>query len=134
MHPASASIRYFGLYVILTGIGLTLVPGLILSPLGIAAPTEIWIRVVGILAIVVGYYYWACGTANTVEFFRASVRGRILFAALTVLLIVLFGAPLQLLLFGIIDLAGAAWTAQGLRTAAAMPADENSPKPGSAAR
>jgi hypothetical protein len=113
MHPASNSIKYFGLYVIVTGVGLLLVPGLVLSPLGIAAPTEIWIRVVGTLAIPLGYYYWVCGSANVVEFFRASIRGRLLFAATIVL-----SAPIQMLLFAGIDLAGAAWTYQGLRKSA----------------
>ncbi len=118
MHPASNSIKYFGLYAIATGVGLTLAPSLVLSPLGIAAPTEIWIRVLGALAIPLGYYYWVCGSANMVEFFRASVRGRILFAGLVALLIAAFSAPMQLLLFAGLDLAGAAWTVHGLRKAA----------------
>ena len=118
MHPASNSVKYSGLYAIATGIGLVLVPGLVLAPLGIAAPTEIWIRVVGALAIPLGYYYWACGSSNAVAFFRATIPGRIVFAATTVLLIAAFSAPMQLLLFAAIDLAGAAWTAVGLRKAA----------------
>ena len=81
MHPAAASIKYFGVYVIVTGLGLMLMPALVLAPLGIPAPTEVWIRVVGALATVVGYYYWACGTANAVAFFRATVGGRIAFGA-----------------------------------------------------
>jgi hypothetical protein len=40
------------------------------------------------------------------------------FAATTVLLIAAFSAPMQLLLFAAIDLAGAAWTAFGLRKVA----------------
>jgi hypothetical protein len=115
MHPASNSVKYFGLYSIVTGIGLVLVPGLVLAPLGIAAPTEVWIRVVGALAIPLGYYYWVCGSADLVAFFRATIPGRLVFAATTVLLIVAFSAPMQLLLFAAIDLAGAAWTFQGLR-------------------
>jgi hypothetical protein len=115
MHPAANSIKYFGLYAIATGLGFVLVPGLVLSPLGIAASTEIWVRVVGALAIPLGYYYWACGSANMVEFFRASIRGRLLFAATVVLLIAAFSALVQMLLFAGIDLAGAAWTFQGLR-------------------
>ncbi|MCW5609264.1 MAG: hypothetical protein KIS83_01035 [Rubrivivax sp.] len=118
MHPAALSIKVFGVYVALTGLGLLVAPGLTLAPLGVAAPTEVWIRVVGALAIVIGYYYWACGAAGAVDFFRATVRGRPLFAALCVLLIVAFQAPLQLLLFAAVDLAGAAWTWQGLRAAA----------------
>ena len=118
MHPAATSIKYFGLYAMLTGIGLLLAPGLVLAPLGIAAPTEIWIRVVGALAIPMGYYYWACGSANLVAFFRASIHGRLAFAACIAVLIVAFSAPLQLLLFAAIDLAGAAWTWRGLRQSA----------------
>lgn len=118
MHPAALSIKVFGVYVALTGLGLLVAPGLTLAPLGVAAPTEVWIRVVGALAIVIGYYYWSCGAAGAVDFFRATVRGRPLFAALCVLLIVAFQAPLQLLLFAAVDLAGAAWTWQGLRNAA----------------
>jgi hypothetical protein len=41
-----------------------------------------------------------------------------IFVASVVLLIVAFSAPIQLLLFAAIDLAGAAWTYQGLRKAA----------------
>jgi hypothetical protein len=115
MHPATRSIKFFGIYVVLTGIGLLFAPALALAPLGLAAPTEVWVRVLGALAIVVGYYYWACGSAGALAFFRASIRGRMLFAALMLLLVVLFNAPAQLLLFGVIDLLGAAWTAQGMR-------------------
>ena len=118
MHPASNSVRYFGLYAIATGIGLVLAPALVLSPLGIAVPTEIWIRVVGAIAIPLGYYYWVCGSNDAVAFFRASIHGRIIFAATVVLLITVFSAPKQMLLFAAIDLAGAAWTARGLRKVA----------------
>jgi hypothetical protein len=29
MHPAAASIKYFGVYIVVTGIGLMLAPGLV---------------------------------------------------------------------------------------------------------
>lgn len=118
MHPASRSIKVFGIYVILTGIGLLLAPALVLAPLGVPAPTEIWIRVLGALAVVLGFYYWACGSADAVAFFHASIRGRVLFAALSLLIVVVFAAPAQLLLFAVIDLLGAAWTARGLSAGA----------------
>ncbi len=99
-----------------------LAPGIVFAPLGIPTPTEVWIRVVGALASVVGYYYWHCGNAGAVAFFHATVRGRIAFAALMVFLIILFAAPVQLLLFAAVDLAGAAWTAWALRQSAGMQA------------
>lgn len=115
MQPAATSVKFFGVYVFLTGIGLTLAPNLVLAPLGLPVPTEVWIRVLGVLAIVLGYYYWACGVAGAVAFFRATVRGRMLFAVLCVGLVVAFQAPVQLLLFGAIDVAGALWTRHALR-------------------
>ena len=122
MHPAAASIKYFGLYVVLIGAGLMLVPGWVFAPLGIATPTEVWIRVVGALASVLGYYYWHCGNNGAVAFFDATVRGRVAFAALMVLLIVVFAAPVQLLVFAAVDLAGAAWTGWALRQSKGMQA------------
>lgn len=119
MHQASTSIKYFGVYVVVTGLGLLFAPGLVLSPLGLAVPAEIWVRVLGAVAAILGYYYWTCGVANAVDFFRATVKGRIGFAILIGVLIALFNAPLQLLLFAAIDLAGAAWTAYRLRQSVA---------------
>jgi hypothetical protein len=116
MRSSALSIKAFGVYVILTGIGLVVAPAMLLSLFGFAAPTEIWIRVLGALAVVVGYYYWACGMADAKAFFKASIIGRLLFCALCVLLVVLAGAPMPLIIFGAVDVAGAAWTSLALRS------------------
>lgn len=115
MDGVKLSIKAFGIYVVVTGLGLVLAPGLTLGPLGMAVPTEIWIRVLGAVAIVLGYYYWTCGVAGSMPFIQATLRGRMLFAGLCILLIVSFSAPLQLLLFALVDIAGAAWTAAAMR-------------------
>lgn len=115
MGSSAFTIKAFGVYILLTGWGLLLTPGLILGLFGFAPTTEIWIRVLGALAIVLGYYYWACGAAGAAAFFRATVRGRIAFCVLCVGLVATAGAPWPLLLFGVVDLAGAAWTHLALR-------------------
>ncbi len=115
MPPASLSVKVFGAYVSLTGIGLLVAPALVLSLLGITAPTEVWIRVVGALATVLGSYYWVCGAAGDVTFMRVTVFGRFVFAALCLALVLAVSAPWQLLLFGVVDIAGALWTSHGLR-------------------
>ena len=115
MRSASASIKVFGAYVALTGIALLVVPNLLLSVLGLAAASEIWVRVLGAVAVVLGYYYWECGAAQAKAFFRASVTGRFVFAALCVGLVVFMAAPWQLLLFGVVDVLGALWTIAALR-------------------
>lgn len=109
------TIQAFGAYAIGTGLLLMAVPQLLLVPLGFAPPQELWIRVVGVLALVLGAYYWAMGAANVRAFFRATLWGRPLFALACLVLVLAAGAPWTLLLFGALDLAGAAWTAWALR-------------------
>ncbi len=110
MTSAAVSIKAFGVYALLTGLNLLLAPNLMFSLLGIPPTNEVWIRVVGVLAVVIGYYYWVCGSANARAFFKATINGRIAGFLLPLLLIALFGAPWQLALFAVVDLAGAAWT------------------------
>lgn len=115
MSSSKFTIAAFGVYVILTGLTLIFVPNLLLSVFGFAPTQEIWIRVLGVLALVLGYYYWACSMANAVGFFRATVIGRPMFALLCLGLVVFAGSPWQLIIFGLADLAGAVWTAVALR-------------------
>lgn len=115
MQSSSFTIKAFGVYVLLTGIALLVAPNLTLSPLGFAPTSEIWIRVLGALAAIVGYYYWACGAADAKAFFRATIPGRLGFCALCMALVALAGAPLPLLVFGLVDVLGAAWTFIALR-------------------
>jgi hypothetical protein len=115
MKSAAFTIKAFGAYVVLTGVALMLAPNLLLGPLGFAETKEIWIRVVGVLAAILGYYYWVCGTADAKAFFAASIYGRMFFCAACVALVVLAGAPWMLILFGVVDVAGAAWTSMALR-------------------
>jgi hypothetical protein len=114
MRSSSLSIRVFGIYVLITGLMLIFVPNLVLSLLGLPPTQEIWIHVMGALAIAVGYYYWACAKAGAVDFFKATLVGRPLFAILCFGLVGFAGAPWQLALFGITDILGAAWTTAAL--------------------
>lgn len=113
--PASLSIQVFGLYAMGAGLVLMVSPNTLLSLFGMPVATEFWVRVVGTLALIVGYYYWACGRAGAVAFFRASIAGRLLFCAACLGLVLLAGAPAQLMMFGAVDLLGALWTGWALR-------------------
>ncbi len=115
MQSSALTIKIFGIYVVLTGIGLVLTPNLILGLFGFPPATEVWVRVLGALAVILGYYYWACGTAGAKAFFQATIPGRVGFFALCVSLVAAAGAPLPLLAFGVVDLLGAAWTLLALR-------------------
>ena len=115
MRSAALSIKVFGVYAFLTGLTLLLAPNLLLSTLGMQTTDEVWIRVVGVLAVVLGYYYWACGVANAKEFFKATLIGRAVGFVLPFVLIITVDAPWQLGLFALVDLAAAAWTALALQ-------------------
>ena len=104
------SIKVFGTYVVVTGLGLLLIPDLWLAPFGFPPPTEIWVRVLGLVAGVLGFYYWASALANARSFFVASVYGRCIFCAGCIGLVLFAAAPWQIIIFGVVDLVGAAWT------------------------
>lgn len=112
---AAQSVKIFGAYLILVGAFLAIAPNLLLSLFGFAEAKEVWVRVLGIVAAVIGYYYWYAGAANARAFFVASVHGRVfVFAAFLALVLLGHAAP-PLVLFGVVDLAGAVWTYLALR-------------------
>ena len=115
MNRAALSILVFGVYIVVVGVMLSGVPNLLLGPLGFPEAREPWIRVLGVVAIVLGCYYVQAARQDVTSFFRWTIWGR---AAILVgfSLLVLAGqvAP-TLILFGAIDGAGAVWTALALR-------------------
>lgn len=122
MNSPSFTSKAFGIYVIAVSIPLILTPNLFLGLLGFPLAHEIWVRVLGLVGTILGYYYVAAGLGNARPFVVASVYGRFAFCAGCVGLVVLVSAPWQLLLFGAVDVAGALWTFFALRyEAAAQP-------------
>jgi len=104
----------FGVYLLLLGSLLVIAPNVLLGWFRIAATAEVWIRIVGMLVLLLGAYYVLAALADVRDFMRWSVPLR---ASVPVFLLafVLTGlAPPVLILFGLIDLAGAAWTGWAL--------------------
>jgi hypothetical protein len=116
MKSAALTVKVFGVYVALTGLALLFAPNVLLPLLGLPKTIEIWVHVLGALALVVSYYYWACGSANVRAFFVASVQGRMIFCAACLAMVIGADAPRVLLAFGLVDLAGAGWTLAALRS------------------
>ena len=115
MSPAAKSLFVFGIYALAAGAALFLVPGLVLATLGFPPAQDGWVRVVGVLAVVVGAYHIVGARNDLLPYIRASVWGRVGFAVLLGGLVVTSLMPTSLLLFAAIDLAAAAWTALVLR-------------------
>lgn len=116
MHRAATTIRVFGIYLMLLGAAVIAAPNPVLALFGLPPTSEVWLRVVGLLAAILGYYYVQAAHHDLVPFYRASVPARV-FAFLSFVAFVLFGlVKPSLILFGAFDLFGAAWTFFALRS------------------
>ena len=91
------------------------VPNVLLSVFGIAVTKEVRISVVGMLVLILGYYYSTAARNNLTVFIRATVYGRISVLLFFIAFVALGWAPATLILFGLIDAAAAVWTALSLR-------------------
>lgn len=116
MNPAAKSVFVFGVYLVVVGIGLLVAPHAFLAPLGfppVADPS--WLRVLGVLTLVIAAYYLLAARAGLTVFFRWTVFVRggvfVVFGALVLLRL----APAPLALLGAVDLAAALWTWSALR-------------------
>ncbi len=115
MSSAARSIIFFGVYLLIAGLGFLFIPNLLLSIVGLPTTTEVWIRVVGLLVAIIGGYYLFLGRHNDILFFRATVPGRFAVVAGLLAFVLLDLAGPQLLIFAVLDSAGAIWTWYSLR-------------------
>jgi hypothetical protein len=115
MSKSAFSLRVFSLYLFIFGSALVAIPNLLLSLFGIAETHEVWIRVVGVPVLVIGYLAFMASGIELKVFFRWSVHTRLAVPIFIGAFVALGFAPPALLLFGAIDAAGAIWTAASLR-------------------
>jgi len=119
MSPAARSVNIFGIYLLLLGVVLLVAPNLLLGLFGMAATTEVWIRVVGMLCVLLGTYYRVSAGAESRPFFRASVMARSSVPVFFIIFVVAGWSQWPLILFGLADAAGALWTWTALRSGGA---------------
>jgi len=115
MTKAARSVFVFSIYLFILGSILVAVPNRLLSLFGLPHTGEVWIRVVGMLAVVLGFYYLTAARRELTPFFRATVFGRLAVLIFFIAFVLAGFAPPILILFGVIDALGAVWTAVALR-------------------
>lgn len=115
MTRAAQSILVFGIYVVGMGVVLMARPSIAVAPLGLPAPEGPWVRVLGLVAFVLGYYYLQAARQNVTPFFRWTLWGRSMVFTGFVLLAVVDLIPAPLIVYGVIDGIGAVWTGLTLR-------------------
>lgn len=68
MSKTSTSLIVFGIYLIGMGLGLVFMPNFALGTLGFAPTNEVWVRVVGALALLLAFYYISAARADVRAF------------------------------------------------------------------
>ena len=116
MSNSARSVFVFGLYLVVLGIILLVAPNFLLGLFLLPPTNDVWIRVVGLLVLILAFYDIQAARHEMTDFFRWSVYACapvIVFFAAFVLLG--FVSP-ALILFGALDLLGAIWTGLALRS------------------
>ncbi len=115
MTAAAKSVYYFGFYLYVVGLTLIFIPNIFLNTLKVPETNEVWIRVVGVLAFCIGYYYHRAGAGNMRAFLKHTIPTRVLvFIAFTSFALLKYVSPI-IIGIGAIDLAGAIWTWTALK-------------------
>jgi hypothetical protein len=115
MTAAAKSIYYFGFYLYLTGLILMVAPNFLLSTLQLPETKEVWIRVLGVVVVTIGYYYHRSGAESNTLFLKNTIATRIfVFLSFAIFVLANYVSPV-LIVFGVIDLAGALWTWMALK-------------------
>lgn len=110
MSKAAFSSKVFAVYLFFVGVVFVVAPNLLLSIFQIPQTTEVWIRVVGVLAFNIGVYAWVAAKHEDTSFLVASVYTRFLvFVVFTTFAVMGLASPM-LALFGVVDLLGGIWT------------------------
>jgi len=106
----------FGIYLIGMGAGLLFMPNLVLGILGFPLASDVWVRVVGVLALLLAYYYISAARTQTRSFMQWTVPGRVgVFIAFVGFVLTGMVGPVMIAL-GLVDLLGAVWTWSALRS------------------
>jgi hypothetical protein len=116
MSSPARSIMVFGLYLALAGLSFIFIPNVVLPLFGFPATTEVWIRLTGLLTVILGMYFLYSVRTEDKHFFRATVIARLMFFTGVTFFVILGWSSAMLIVFGLVDLAGAAWTWLALRS------------------
>ena len=115
MDAAARSLVVFGIYLLLMAVGLVVAPNIVLGLFALPATDEPWVRVLGLVAGVIGYYYIYAAKESLRLFYPATVHGRLVASLVFLGLVVTKLGPWQLLIFGAVDALAALWTHLALR-------------------
>ena len=116
MSNAAKSILAHGIYLLGLAVVLLTIPNVPLKIVGLPETNEVWIRVVGFLSLVLGYYFVQSARRDETEFFRSTILPRTLAIIFFIIFVVLGWAPINLLILVAVDPVFILWTVFALRS------------------
>jgi len=114
MSAAARSMFVFGLYLLVFGALLLVVPNVVLGVFGLHRTHEPWIRILGTVTGYLGIYYLVAARHETTALFRASIGVRLSLIVVLLALVVFANARPIVLVFGAVEALGALWTRAAL--------------------
>ena len=116
MSNAARSILVYGIYLLILSVVLLLIPNVPLAIFGIPTTNEVWIRVVGAMAVSFGIFYVRAARAEMTDFFRWTIPNRLALVVFFSIFVVAGLAPINLLLLAAPDIPFVLWTILTLRS------------------
>ena len=116
MSRSAVSLFVSSIYLYFLGVVLVVAPDTLLRIFKFPDADGLWIRVVGMLVIILGFYYSHVARAEIRPFFVWTVIARTSVLLFFIAFVVAGLAPPALILFGIIDFAAAMWTLFAIRS------------------
>ncbi len=116
MSKSAISINFFSIYMLLSGASFVFMPNLVLSMVGLPPATDVWVRAVGMMTILLGYYYGVMARNEVKPFFYAASYGRMTVIFFFTAFVAFNLAAPKLIMFGVFDFLGAIWTLMALRS------------------
>lgn len=115
MSYSAKTIFVFGSYLFSLGLILLLAPNMLLVLFQMPPTSEVWVHVVGMLILFIAIYYIVAARAELLPIMVWTVWLRISVFFFFCGFVLVGLAKVALILFGAIDLAGAAWTWNAIR-------------------
>lgn len=118
MSKSAFSLMTYSIYLVGAGLVLVFNPNLMLSIFHTAQTNEVWIRIVGMVVVIIGSLDFMAARSELMIFIRWSVYARFSVPLFFTSFILLgYTSPTPILIFiGVLDAIAAAWTAISLRT------------------
>lgn len=110
MSHVARSVYAASVYVIGLGIGLILIPDVVLGLFGMPPTQEVWIRMLGMMSVFVGLFQLQGARAELRSFFHLSVILRLSVLGFVLAFIITGLAAPIFILVATVDVLGAGWT------------------------